>query len=324
MKIVFTVCNRDQLKNALCLGKSFLSFNPDYKFFIGWAESAPVDNLPDWVETIEVNSLTNSPWKEMADKYYTHEFLAALKPFFIQELVHNYPEFEELIYLSPTTFILGPIDRVLDRNSFLQLTPHRTQPIDESPSCDLDDKRVLNIGMFTSGAIILHPSEQIQSLVSWWKKRAIDRHYLDLCNGMAMDQLWLNYAPAYFKDVSVIQQGGWHLGLHSAIGTTLNLQNEGYMVNDVPLISVEFAGVTEYHPIWSDHSKLITNDKNWTKLRNFYSEQCAPFEKFDSFSGVSYGKKIKIKRYRSIRKKVVKALTSVISSIEHFDLTHNN
>jgi hypothetical protein len=140
---------------------------------------------------------------------------------------------------------------------------------------------------------------------------------------MAMDQLWLNYLPIYFNNVSVIQQVAWHFGLHSVIGSTLKFHNEEYVVNDAPLISVEFAGIVDYHPIWSDHNRLTTNDKDWINLKSLYLEQCDTYEKLCSFIGVSYGKKVRVKSYRNIRKKVVKVLSFIISSIKHFDLTHN-
>ena len=293
-----------------------MQHNPDYTFCLGWVDSAPLNNLPPWVQLIRADELPIAQWESMIGQYCELELQAAIKPFLIRRLVSTFPDYQHLIYFAPTTQVFGCLEKIVDPSAFIQLTPNRTEPIDEAAIEGLDDKRILNIGMYHAGAIIFHQSEQLDTLLNWWEERAIDRHYLNLCDGMALDQLWLNYLPIYFDNVKTIRNSTWHIGLHSLIG-------ESYTFNKNYVLSVDFAGIAAFHPIWSDHTKQALGHLDLSILAKAYMKRLAEMNMYVPQMGDIYGNKVTVGNFRGLRKRVVKALATVVSGIEQYNLTYN-
>lgn len=321
MKIVFTVCNRHQLPHALTLGASLRHHNPEYRFLIGWVDASPLADLPDWVQLIRIEDLGLSVWDAMARRYFDFELLAASKPFFARFILDQNSQCSELIYLAPAIWVSGSLDAVVNPEIFLQCTPHRLTPTHPNPY--LDDKAILNIGMYHAGSWILHPDGQENELLDWWCERTVDRAYFNLCQGMCLDQLWMNYLPVVFQGVQIVRNPGWHYGLHAV--PNHRLSNEGgYRAQGKPLVTVDFTGLESYHPVWSNYTGLVASDPEWTALRATYRRelraQNVPL--FDEKT-LPYGKPSGIKSLRKQRKAVVAALNQVIEKIETYDLTHN-
>ena len=322
MKTVFTVCNRHQLRQALTLGESLQKHHPDYRFLIGWTDQLSLVGMPDWAQVIKVEEIDKAPWQEMSHRYYDFELTAACKPFFARHILNQAPDSTELVYLAPCTWILGSMDPVLNPSVFFQATPHRLLPI-ATPG-QLDDKAILNIGMFHAGSWVLHPDGQEKELLDWWCERTSERAFFDLCNGMCLDQLWMNYLPVLFQGVVPIRNAGWHYGLHAMPGHRLSKHQNSYLVNLQPLISVDFSGVECYHPVWSDHAGLADAVDYWAELHTAYRARVAA-QKVPSFDtgSIPFGKISVVKPFRKQRKKVIGFLDRVIGRIETYDLTHN-
>jgi hypothetical protein len=323
MKIVFTVCNRHQIRHALVLSESLLRHNPDYLFIIGWTDQEPPIGLPDWIQVIRINELIDTPWQDMCHRYYDFELMAASKPFFARFILHQIPDCTELIYLAPCTWILGSMSSVLNPNVFFQVTPHRLQPI--TAPHDLDDKAILNIGMYHAGGWALHPNGEEMKLLNWWCKRTTDRAFFDLCHGMCLDQLWMNYLSVLFEGVGTIRNSGWHYGLHAVHGNHLSkMEGTLYRVNQHPLISIDFSGIECYHPVWTDHTAIADKTDLWPELlKKYRTELDKHIVPTYGTGSIPYGKVSVIKSYRKQRKKAVGFLDRIIDKIETYDLTYN-
>lgn len=322
MKIVFTVCNRHLLRHALTLGESLRQHNPDYRFIIGWSEEVPLIGLPEWAGVIGINELITAPWQSMGQRYYDFELAAACKPFFARHILNQSPTCTELVFLAPCTWVLGPLDSILNPGIFFQVTPHRLQPI-TGPG-PLDDKAILNIGMYHAGSWVLHPNGQEKELLNWWCERTVNRAFFDLCHGMCLDQLWMNYLPVVFEGVQAIRNAGWHFGLHAMPGHRLSQVHHDYWVEQQPLISVDFSGIECYHPVWTDHAALADKMEHWPELHRAYQARLAA-QVVPSFEAASTpcGKASEVKPFRKQRKQAVRFLNRLINRIESYDLTHN-
>ena len=321
MKIVFTVCNRQQLPHALTLGTSLRRHNPEYRFIIGWTDSAPLIGLPDGVQVIRIEDLGLSAWDAMARRYFDFELLAASKPFFARFILDQNPLCSELVYMAPAAWVLGSLDFVTNPEIFLQTTPHRLTPIHPNPY--LDDKAILNIGMYHAGSWMLHPDGQENELLDWWCERTVDRAHFDLCEGMCLDQLWMNYLPVLFQGVQTVRTPGWHYGLHAIPNPSLSY-GTGYLVNGQPLITVDFSGLESYHPVWSNYTGLTDSKPEWTQLRKDYRRELRA-QRIPAFDEPSlpYGKNSGVKSLRKQRKGVIAILNQIVERIETYDLTHN-
>ncbi len=322
MKIAFTVCNRYQLSHALVLASSLKKHNPDRTFLLGWVDRMQLPELPDWVEVIPVGSLEIMNWVSMEQRYYDFELVAACKPFFARHILSAFPECEELAFFSPTTQVFDSFDLIADPSAFLQLSPQRLRPIGQ-PLGRLDDKRILNTGMYQASSWILHPDGQETNMLIWWSDRMTDRGFLDLCKGMCLDQLWLNYLPIYHERVKTIRNLGWNYGLNAVPGSGFVLTDGKYTVDENPLITLDFAGLEGHHPVWSDHSDLVKDRALWPDLHNSYLSLLHKHKMPIKDLSLPYGQAAPIRSDRRYRKRVVQFLNKVISRIDTFDWTYN-
>ena len=316
MNIIFTVCNRTNLTNALALGKSAMQF-PGYTFYLCWADAGTVPNLPENIKLLPIIDLDIPEWERMTKRYYDFELLPASRPWFAKKIINLNPELKTLIFFAPTVFIYNSIDQITDRDYDLQLTPNISRPLKKSPI--LDDKKILNIGMFHSGSWVLRKSEESLKFLDWWAERTIDRAKFDLCNGMCMDQLWLNYALVRIKKITQISQSGWHYGLHSTLNQELKITNGTHAVDGNPLISIDFAGLDYFDPIWSDHKPLLAQSSNFKKLYVEYQKSLSIFKDFKPLEPTpGYGLIPEIKSNRLVRKEITARLKSLVRVIDLF------
>ncbi|MCF0059671.1 hypothetical protein [Dyadobacter sp. CY356] len=316
MNIVFTVCNRTQLPNALALGVSVLRHHPDYLFYIGWADKSPISNLPKNIKAISVEKLGIQEWGEMCARYYDFELVAASRPWFAKGILKANPDCSSLTFLSPTTILYDAMQEINDPAADLFLTPNITKPL--AASKNLDDKRILNIGMFHSGGWALKPNPVTLKMLEWWAHRTIDRAKFDLCNGMCMDQLWLNYAPVWVEKTTKITHPGWHYGLQSILNKTLTEKNGSFSVENEKLISADFAGMTHFDPVWSNHQMLAHQSPAFKKLFKEYSETVKTFDKGLPDREPGYGKIPEISDQRLLRKNLTGKLKAITTFIDQF------
>lgn len=315
MKSIFTVCNETELAQAITLGVSVKKFHPDSLFFIGWVGDTPPPRLPENMLVIPVHQLGLDQWTQMTEHYSTYELVIACRPWFANYILEQNPQVKQLTFLAPTVFLYQSLDSV-DSTSDLLLTPNILKPLPESEL--LDDKRILNIGMFNSGSWLLKRSTETTFFLNWWSERTIDRAKLDLCNGMCMDQLWLNYAPVWVKNTSHITSHGWHLGLHSLLNSSLEIENNTCLVNGTSLVSVDFAGLTSYHPVWSDHAELANQFPIFKQLLKNYSQLSREYVSYVNETSKIPGTAHKRSISKS-RKNVIGRLKSITKFIDRYE-----
>jgi len=316
MNIIFTVCNRTNLTNALALGSSVMQF-PGYTFYLCWADTGTVPNLPENIKLLRITELNIPDWEQMSRRYYDFELLPACRPWFAKHLIRTHQELQALIFFAPTVYLYSSIDHLVGQNYDLQLTPNISRPLKKSTI--LDDKRILNIGMFHSGSWILQKSTASLEFLDWWAERTQDRAKFDLCNGMCLDQLWLNYAFVRVKKLFQLSQSGWHYGLHSVLNQKLELKNGKYSVDGNTLISIDFAGLDSFDPIWSDHKRLLHQNANFKKLYLEYQKSLGTFKTFKPLETTpGYGMIPEIKNHRLMRKEISAKLKSLVRVIDLF------
>jgi len=317
MNIIYTVCNRTNLAHALALADSVLQHQPGDSFYIGLVDSIAPYNLPGSVQLLAVSELTIPGWENMAAEYFDFELLPACRPWFALELLKKHPDCNRLTFLSPTIQLKKSFDSLLDNGSEMFLTPNISAPLRKSSI--LDDKRILNAGMYHSGSWTLKPSEKTIAVLEWWAHRTIDRASFDLCNGMNTDQLWLNYVPVWVPATKTLHHPGWHYGLNAVLNKTLVAKNDGYEADGQPLVSLDFAGLGYFDPIWSDHAALVTENKAFQALFMEY-QRIVVKKKYElEISGQpAFGKHANILPNRLMRKGIAAKLKELTIYIDQF------
>jgi hypothetical protein len=312
MNIAYTVCNRNSLANALTLGKSYLENHPDRTFYIGWADKSQEIPLPENIQIIQITDINIPDLQAMSSRYYDFEMVPASRPWFGLYLIKQLPQIKRLTFLSPTTYIYQKIDILEKKCKSMLLTPNILQPLPTNSS--LKDRNILNIGMAHSGSWILKPNTQTISFLEWWSNRTFDRAKFDLCNGMCLDQLWLNYALSWIEGARFIDHPGWHTGLHSLSHHTIDIKHN--TASGQKLISAEFTGLADFHPVWSDHKKLLNTSGSFRKLLKGYYLKVTEQTGNTQFSAPGYGIPTRISAFRENRKAISRQLRQITAFID--------
>ncbi len=300
------------------MGKSIREHHKGAPFMIGWADEADLPGLPAGMEIIPVSDLALPQLAQMSGFYYDFELVHALRPWFARHLPERSPAISNWVFLAPTTMVYRSFDHLFDPGKDLLLTPHIADRLPASRH--LDDKRILNIGMFHSNAWIARRSESVQNLLEWWSTRTIDRASFDLCNGMCLDQLWLNYAPIHVARSLVIRDPLWHLGLHNCLLHPLKLENAVPVVAGERVYTVDFAGLYGYHPVWSDHTALVAGHSEWTALTGGYRKNLETLKAFSLPGNPAYGRPASISSIRNFRRSVKSKLDNLTELIDQFEI----
>jgi hypothetical protein len=252
-KIVITICSINYLAQAKTLGDSLLKYNPDYQFLIGLVDrldqsAIEKSQLPSY-PIIELHTIGIEDLDQMCDKYNITELNTAVKPFFLEYVYATYSEAEIVHYFDPDIIVYQPltiIEDALATNS-LFLTPHITSPYpDENRPQERDH---LNTGIFNLGYLGTRRTENTAKFLTWWKDRLRDHCYIDLANGMFVDQIWANFAPVFYDDVYVSRHLGLNMAYWNLHERSITNDEEPYEINgQTPLIFFHFSGYSPEKP----------------------------------------------------------------------------
>jgi hypothetical protein len=163
--------------------------------------------------------LTKAELRTLSGMYTPTEFAAACKPRFIQEAFRRYSSATTLIYADPNIRFyssVAPIQNELaDANILLTPFLTRKQPDllpDDQPAWP-DEKFFQNIGLYSSDFLAVRRSDETSRFLNWWQDRIQQRAYINYCEGLCIDQIWLMHVPVFFAGVKIIKHLSWHLAL---------------------------------------------------------------------------------------------------------------
>lgn len=215
MTLAFTICSINYLAQARTLGDSLRQTNPNYQYIIGLVDKLSDANLPAELipayPMIEVDKIGIPDFAAMCDRYDITELNTAVKPFFIDYFYQSYPDAAEVIYFDPDIIVFQPLDKLNEALTTysLVLTPHTCSPTPdwERPN----EQHHLNTGIFNLGFIGLRNDATAREFVNWWKDRLVYECRIDLCEGLFVDQHWVNFAPVYFDNVLIDHHLGYNV-----------------------------------------------------------------------------------------------------------------
>ncbi len=301
---VCTIVTKSYLPYARTLASSLAEHNPDIQLYVLLADR--VDNYFDpSLEPFKLIYLENLSDQRTIEKmcfyYTTFELCCALRGA-LHEYMYQNSVADSWIFLDSDILIFSPLDEIfrqLESTSIL-LNPHLLDPLAE-PYTELVEVPVLVCGLYNGGFLGLRASEEAKKFILWFKNRltkySFDRREQGKYMHLVGDQLWLNFVPLWFKNVSLLVLPGTNLAHWNLISGSLSKQNNAYFFNDKPVIFVHFTGWDIYNP--SKLSKYLDKDINlWPELGQLYQkrlfkygyEDCKQFP--NSFSTFINGKPI--------------------------------
>jgi hypothetical protein len=196
------------LANAIVLGDSLKTYNPEYNFQIGLVDIEA--NIPAYINIpypfTGINSLNINAFDEMCTRYTYEEIIPNCKPFFAEYFLEKT---DKLIFLDCTSVIFQSITFFCDLLNYsnIILTPQLLFA-NKHPN----EKLILNSGIYHAGLIGFKKSNETFKFLQWWGKNTSTKGFKDMCKGLNCDQLWLEHVPAMYEDVNILKEVGVNIG----------------------------------------------------------------------------------------------------------------
>lgn len=325
MTIAFTICSINYLAQARTLGDSLKATNPDVRFFIGLVDSlqgvAFEESYAPAFPMIEIDKIEIRDFQEMADRYNITELNTAVKPFYFTYFFKHYPEAKNVIYFDPDIIVFQPLTGLLgslDKHNAV-LTPHINTPIEDR--LKPNELHHLNTGVFNLGFVAFSRSAENDNFISWWEEKLRYECLIDLCNGLFVDQNWMNFLPVFVPGTHIERNPGYNAAYWNLHERTFSQRGGTYFVNgDNPLIFFHYSGYDPARPdILSKYQDRfeLSERPDLTALFALYKNSLinngnAYYRQFQC----SYIKPTPVRRYQRVRKYLKMPVQYVIGKLE--------
>ncbi|WP_031526906.1 glycosyl transferase [Dyadobacter crusticola] len=327
MTIAFTICSINYLAQARTLGNSLRATNPDVRFFIGLVDllqgiSFDDSYKPDF-PMIEIDKIEIRDFQEMADRYNITELNTAVKPFYFTYFFKHYPEAKNVIYFDPDIIVFQPLTGLLGslQKSDAVLTPHLNTPIEDRLTPN--ELHHLNTGIYNLGFVAFRRSAINLEFISWWEEKLRYECLIDLCNGLFVDQNWMNFLPLFVPDTHIERNPGYNAAYWNLHERVFSKKENTFFVNENnPLIFFHYSGYDPAKPdILSKYQDRfdISERPDLTELFALYRDTLiangnAYYRKFEC----AYIKPAPVRRYQRVRKFLKMPINYLIDQLETF------
>jgi hypothetical protein len=304
---VCTIITKNYLAFARALAHTLREHNPNLRLYVLLADKLDgyFDPTEELFTTILLEELPDQDLVRKMCFYYTpFELCCALRG-----MLHEYMYQKNIAHLwlfldsdILTYSSLQGIFNQLEKTSIL-LNPHLLNPVDQHYVYDVEVS-VLVSGIYNAGFLGLKRSEETRKFIDWFKQRLIyygfnRRGKEKVFKLLFVDQLWLNFVPHFFNEVSFLVHPGANVGYWNLISRKLTKKNNIYLVDNEPLIFIHFSGWNLSDPAkLSNYISMKKNNKIWEEIGDFYKqilldygyEECKNYPY--AFSSFSNGQKI--------------------------------
>jgi hypothetical protein len=200
----FTIASNNYLGMACVFADSYLEHHPGATVYTclvdRLSDSIPYGDMP--FEVVPAESIGIPNFSAFSFKYDILELNTAVKPFFFRYL-RDKVGLDRAFYFDPDILVhdcLLKLERALEDNLAV-LTPHLSQPLDNR--CRPPERVIAMCGVYNLGFVGLRLDARTAPFLDWWCDR-LDRYcFVDLANGMFVDQSWMDLAPAYLESVAI-------------------------------------------------------------------------------------------------------------------------
>lgn len=253
MTIAFTICSINYLAQARTLRDSLKSSNPDILFFVGLVDrlddvTFEDDFVPDF-PLVEIHKIGIEGFEEMCERYNITELNTAVKPFYFTYFFNQYPTADKVIYFDPDIIVYQPLTDLLDNLDKHEavLTPHLLTPINDRLTPN--ELHHLNTGVYNLGFVAFRKSAATIEFIKWWEEKLRFECLIDLCNGLFVDQNWMNFLPVFVQNTHIEFDPGYNAAYWNMHERTFSKENDTVLVNQTSqLIFFHYSGYDPAQP----------------------------------------------------------------------------
>ncbi|WP_373514756.1 glycosyl transferase [Persicitalea sp.] len=325
MTIAFTICSVNYLAQARTLGDSLQTTNPDLQYFVGLVDRLDGVTFEPGYEPnyplVEVHTIGIKNFAGMCDRYNITELNTAVKPFFFSYFFKKHPEAEKVIYFDPDIIVFQPLTRLLGHLDHHEtvLTPHLCTPIEDQKTPN--ELNHLNTGVYNLGFCAFRRSDDVLSYVKWWEEKLRYECLIALCDGLFVDQNWMNFLPLFIKNTFIEKHRGHNAAYWNLHERYFSKKADKFVINDKQsLIFFHYSG---YDPrrseLISKYQDRFTFDErsDLVELFAIYHDRLVQNgnEYYRQFP-CRYIKPEKIYKYVRVRKALIVPLRKLVAALD--------
>jgi hypothetical protein len=278
---VCTIITKSYLPFARALSHSLREHSPNLRLYVLLADELDGYFNPT-EEPFTTILLEELPEQDLVRKmcfYYTaFELCCALRGM-LHEYMYEKNIARSWLFLDSDILTYSSLQEIfnqLEKTSIL-LNPHLLNPVNQPYVYDVE-VGVLVSGIYNAGFLGLKRSEETRRFIDWFKDRLI--HYGFNRRGkeaifklLFVDQLWLNFVPHFFNEVSFLVHPGANVGYWSLISQKITKENNIYLINNKPLLFIHFSGWNISQPSQiSAYLSIGEGISIWKELGEHYKE----------------------------------------------------
>jgi lipopolysaccharide biosynthesis glycosyltransferase len=265
--IAFTICSINYLSQAITLGNSLKSSNPEVEFRIYLVDKLAgretvIDTVP--FSLIEIEKVPIADFKGMCIRYNIVELNTSVKPFIIEHIFNNETHVKNVIYFDPDIIVFGSLKELLNnlQTNTIVLTPHILCPCDDHPFGQ-SERNYLIAGTFNLGFIGVSRQEETFDFLKWWQDRLVHQGYGNNAMHLFFDQKWLNLALIFFQNVYIEKNPGYNMAGWNLHERVITEKSDGkYIINHKhELAFYHFSGVKLQSDDVSTYSKYSFEER---------------------------------------------------------------
>ncbi|GAB2773507.1 hypothetical protein GCM10027275_15610 [Rhabdobacter roseus] len=253
MTIAFTLCSINYLAQARTLGDSLASTNPDISYFIGLVDRLEgVAFDPAYQPAyplVEVHTIGIDGFDDMCERYNITELNTAVKPFYFTYFFQRFAEATNVIYFDPDIIVYQPLGGLLRSlgTSEAVLTPHINCPVNDRKTPN--ELHHLNTGVYNLGFVAFRRSTQTLAYIRWWEEKLRYECLIALCEGLFVDQNWMNFLPLFVPNTHIEREPGYNAAYWNLHERYFSEREGTFWVNEkYPLIFFHYSGYDPARP----------------------------------------------------------------------------
>lgn len=290
-KAALTICAINYLPKALVLFETFRQWHPDDDFYIVLVDrkdaSISVDRAG--LHVIWVEDLGVPQFRQHAFAFDVIELSTNVKPAALKRLLETY---DVALYIDPDIKIysrLAPVFDALETASVV-VTPHTNLPVVDGNKPD--DVDLLRFGAFNLGFVGVSRCDEGIGFLDWWSDRCLRFGFYEPQLGLAVDQKWVDLAPAFFPRLRILHDLGLNVAFWNLHERTMTRSEQGWLVNgQYPLCFIHFSSFDANRPevIAHKQSRFAPGTRpDFQALAEDYANQLRD-EGSDAYVGRRYG-----------------------------------
>jgi len=326
MSLCYTVCTNSHLGKAKAMADSLIRHNPSYQVVIGLVDKiTPQIKISDFSPhtLIEVEEINIPDFESLTEKYNIFELSCVAKPYFAQYLFARYPTLLQLFYFDSDIYFfnnLSSVEQLLVKHD-IAISVHFTHNLEGNGYPNL--RSFLNAGLYNTGFLALKRSDETHHFLNWWGERLWHEGYHNFAEGMFVDQLWLNFAPLFFKNVLLDTHIGHNVGYWNFHERTLQQQGAAYTVNEThPLVFFHFSGYDHTSPRAISVHQNLYSFKSRPDIAPVFEEyhqalMASKHPYYDSLPNAFYRPRYFFQKIRGVRKRLIILLRSILRILEN-------